>query len=299
MAQTHRSPSAAKPARRVLGASACAIAAGVFVSMAAAGVPEGAPEPDGQGSRDSQFEVASVKISKASPPFRVGVEFLPGGHVHAENAPMPLLLQAVFNSYQIDATRTKGDVWHSLFDIDARAGSTAVPASATSRERDALLSSMLRRLLVDRFKLAYHSERREVPVYALVIAPGGPKLTASPRDRTCAPAEERCGRLPGGPASGLSGIDVSAERLASDLTTWLEREVVDRTGLTGRYDISLPPWSRSLRSTPTGNGAEPPEDPSNPSLPTVVRERLGLQLNAVREPRDVYVIDHVEMPAEN
>jgi uncharacterized protein (TIGR03435 family) len=86
-------------------------------------------------------------------------------------------------------------------------------------------------------------------------------------------------------------------RLADDLTFWLDREVVDRTGLTGRFDISLPPWSRStLVSAPAGNGREPTEDPSNPSMFAVVRDHLGLRLDPVREPRDVYVIDRVEMP---
>jgi uncharacterized protein (TIGR03435 family) len=244
------------------------------------------------------FEVASVKVSHATPPFRVGVEFLPGGQVRAENAPLPMLLQAAFDSHQVDETEAKSDVWQSLYNIDARAGAAALPATAPTRERDAQLSAMLLALLVDRFKLAYHVERREVPVYALTVAPGGPKLTRSPAARTCAREEQQCGRLPGGPASGLSGINVSVTRLADDLTLWLEREVVDRTGLTGVYDITLPPWSRALRSASPA-GTERADDPSNPALSTVVRERLGLQINAVREPRDVYVIDRVSLPSEN
>jgi len=251
------------------------------------------------GAQAPSFEVASVKVSHATPPFRVGVEFLPGGQVRAENAPLPMLLQAAFDTYQVDGSNSKSDAWQSLYNIDARSGAAALSSSASPRERDAQLSAMLRSLLVDRFKLTYHVERREAPLYALTVAPGGPRLTKSAADRTCAREEEKCGRLPGGPASGMSGINVSIARLAEDLTWWVNSEVVDRTRLTGLYDITLPPWSRSLQSTPTGNGTEPAEDPSNPSLFTVVRERLGLQLTAVREPRDVYLIDRVSLPTEN
>jgi uncharacterized protein (TIGR03435 family) len=245
------------------------------------------------------FEVASVKVSHATPPFRVGVEILPGGQVRAENAPLSMLLEAAFDSHQVDAANAKSGAWQSLYDIDARAGAATLSSSVSPRERNQQLSAMLRNLLADRFKLTYHVERREVPLYTLTVAPGGPKLTKSRPERTCAREEERCGRLPGGPASGMSGINVSIARLAGDLTTWAGSEVVDRTRLAGLYDITLPPWSRSLQSTPTGNGTEPAEDPRNPSLFTVVRERLGLQMTAVREPRDVYVIDRVSLPTEN
>jgi uncharacterized protein (TIGR03435 family) len=127
----------------------------------------------------SAFEVASVKVNHETPPFRVGISFLPGGRVRAEHAPLPMLLQAAFDSHQIDASRSTGDVWKSLFDIDAQAGAGALPETASATAREAQLSAMLRTLLVDRFKLTYHTELREVPLYALVVATGGSKLTPS------------------------------------------------------------------------------------------------------------------------
>src|SRR6185436_19319976 len=93
------------------------------------------------------FEVASVKISRATPPFVVGVEFLPTGQVRAENAPLSMLFHAAFDSYQVDGSLSKGDsdAWRSLYNIDARAGAS-LPASASPRERNAMLSAMLLRL---------------------------------------------------------------------------------------------------------------------------------------------------------
>ena len=96
---------------------------------------------------------------------------------------------------------------------------------------------MIQKLLVDRFQLKFHTEKKELPVYAMVVAKGGPKLTVSAADPNAFPGIG-FGREPGvislvGRNTGLNGV---ANGLQSNI---LDKPVVDRTGLTGRYDFQL------------------------------------------------------------
>src|SRR5262249_1462004 len=141
-------------------------------------------------------------------------------------------------------------------------------------------------------------ETRETPMYALVVAPNGPRLKASPAGRPC-PDGSRCGNLNGGPARGGKGLDVPISQLGSALTHFGEREVLDRTGIEGRFDIELPPWSRSWLPPRQNNDLEKAEDPNDPSIFTVLQDKLGLRLEPIRGPLDIYVIDHIEMPTPN
>jgi uncharacterized protein (TIGR03435 family) len=169
------------------------------------------------------------------------------------------------------------------------------------------LKQMLQTLLSERFKLVMHVERRDQPVYALVAGARGHTLTPMVRD--CGPRTmdeaagngSPCGFQGGGPARGfrLYGADVST--LAGALTLFSDRLVVDRTGIQGRFDIDLPPWSTGgpPRSIEADLVQEPRPDPNAPSLFTVVQERLGLRLESTRAPIDMYVVDHVERPTPN
>jgi len=138
-------------------------------------------------------------------------------------------------------------------------------------------------LLAERFKLKVHFETREMPAYTLVIAKGGPKLTAA-KD---------------GEVSRLSmGNEMTAT--ATTIDQWIHspfmggRTVVDQTGLTGAYDFTLT-WSE--QTVVSGAGQESGTDA--PSLFTAVQEQLGLKLVPTKAPVEVIVVDHVEKPSEN
>jgi bla regulator protein blaR1 len=139
-------------------------------------------------------------------------------------------------------------------------------------------------LLADRFKLKVHFETREMPVYALVIAKGGPKLTAA--------NDGESSRL------SMHGNEMTAT--ATTLDQWIHnpflggRMVVDQTGLKGTYDFTLT-WSE--QSVASGAGPESGTDP--PSLFTAVQEQLGLKLVRTKAPVEVIIIDHVERPSAN
>jgi uncharacterized protein (TIGR03435 family) len=154
------------------------------------------------------------------------------------------------------------------------------------------VQQMLRALLADRFKLRTHIEMRPTRVFALTVEkPGvlGPALRAAEVD--CANRSPNSG--PGGPVCGgfqytdglLRGRDATLDRIAGELP--VERIVVNRTGLAGRYDVEL-------RWTPDPNAASAPDAP--PGLVTALREQLGLRLQTETAAMEHLVIDSVERP---
>jgi bla regulator protein blaR1 len=151
------------------------------------------------------------------------------------------------------------------------------------------VQQMLRALLADRFKLRTHMEMRPTRVFALTVEKPG---TLGPALR---PAETDCANRPPdrGPGCGgfqytdglLRGRDATLDRIAGELP--VERIVLNRTGLSGRYDVDL-------RWAPDPNAASAPDAP--PGLVTAVREQLGLRLQPDTAPMDHLVIDSVDRP---
>jgi uncharacterized protein (TIGR03435 family) len=146
---------------------------------------------------------------------------------------------------------------------------------------------MLQRLLSERFGLVLHRETREFSAFALVVGKNGtgPKLRAA-----AAPGGSSKFRALPGHASGSSvSMAQFADRLASPVFQ-LDRQVVDFTGLTGQFDLTLD-WS------PDGNQAE---DATSPSITTAIQEQLGLKLEPRKVPLEVFVIDRAsKVPTAN
>jgi bla regulator protein blaR1 len=173
---------------------------------------------------------------------------------------------------------------------------------------------MLQALLEDRFKLRVHRETREVPVYALTVARGGPKLKAG--DETCIQPDYSTYPMPALPPgktycepSGVGwrngeNLKLNAEPETVDyfcklLGLVLDRPTVDRTGLPGKYAFHLKfAIDQSMHEIPEGFGPHSDEPPA-PSIFTAVQEQLGLKLEPSKGPREFLVIDHVERPSEN
>jgi uncharacterized protein (TIGR03435 family) len=178
---------------------------------------------------------------------------------------------------------------------------------------------MVQALLADRFKLVVHRETREMPTYALVLAREderlGPQLKVSTVD--CSPGARRglppppppgpnerppCG-MRMAPGSIMSG-GTALSQLATTLSNSVGRMVVDKTGLTDRFDIDLK-WTPDGMAAGGGlgipGGAPPPVpvDTSGPSIFAALQEQLGLKLESERGPVEVLVIDSVEHPTEN
>ena len=193
------------------------------------------------------------------------------------------LLGLIMDAYKLEPYQIAGRAaWMDKYryDITARAPGENPPTSAQ-------VETMLQTLLADRFQLRFHREIRQLPEYALVLGKNGPKLHASAPDATWRT------RLSG---SGLvNELTVSKEdmdQLAKQLPTAVGRPVVDRTGLTGRYDFQLS-WSSDAVST------VPSEQERPPSIFIALQEQLGLKLESARGPVELLVIDHAEKPTPN
>jgi uncharacterized protein (TIGR03435 family) len=238
----------------------------------------------GQSLVRPEFEIASVKPNRTTGPARLGVAFLPGGRVSA-TAPLALLIAVAYDISMRDIVGGQ-PLLSDRFDIEARAGVSAVSPDAPAEDRTRHLRLMLQSLLAKRFKLAIHTDTKETPIYALVVTKSGPGLRPSPADREC--PDLPCGSVGGGPATGLRGYNAEVSTLADALTLFLDRPVIDRTSLRGRFDIVVPPWrSRDASQEVTTLDA---------SVFTLLEEQLGLRLEPTNGPRDVYVIDHIEAP---
>jgi uncharacterized protein (TIGR03435 family) len=170
------------------------------------------------------------------------------------------------------------------FDVDAKMDEDAAARfqKLNPQQQWKQIQLMLQSLLADRFALKMHREPRELPVYDLVLAKGGVKLTAS---HAAQPVYR---------AKGHGQIDFEKAQiwdliygLSSDPD--VDRPIVDKTGLTGRYDMQLK-W--------TPNASQEATDPGL-SIFTALEEQLGLKLVASKGPVDVIVVDHVERPSDN
>jgi uncharacterized protein (TIGR03435 family) len=168
---------------------------------------------------------------------------------------------------------------------------------------------MIQALLADRCKLTVHHETKELSEYVLVIAKNGPKLQEANLNDTYPNGFKG----PNG-ASGAGMMRMSPDHLTAQavsmtglvamLSMQLGATVVDKTGLTGKYDFTVK-WAPDMSQSPivggagAGPGAPPPPDTSAPSLFTALEEQLGLRLESQKGPVDIIVIDHVEPPSEN
>ena len=261
------------------------------------------------------FQVASIKRNKSGGRGQ-GLRVDPGGRVTAYNVPARLL---ILSAYRLTPTQSRlisgAPNW-----IDSERYDLEAKAEGNFLEDQLVL--MLQALLADRLKLKAHIETRQLPVYALVLAkPGktGPQLAPHTDDANCDPDPRGGGQpvspnsvIPRAPCGGIRFLSVGGktgmggsttmETLAWNLSGELDRAVLDRTGLTGDFDLTMEYTPELVRPGPNSQTAAdaPLPDPSGPpSIFTALQQQLGLKLVPQTGPVDVLVIDHVERPSEN
>jgi len=191
-----------------------------------------------------------------------------------------------------------------------------IDAMAEGPQTEAMMRGpMMRALLEDRFKLKIYREIRQGPVYELKVAQGGPKLeTVQPGSciplegfdwRTLAPGQKR--PLVCDTAMVQSGKLVFLAMSVADFCqnlTWdaLDRPVIDKTGITGRFNfrIEFAPDEATPLFHPVGvDPTVAPAEPADPSIFTALQQQLGLKLERATGPVEFLIIDHVEKPSEN
>lgn len=279
---------------------------GVFVS---AQVPAGpVPASPAAGPR---FEAATVKRNTAGG-MMVSAN---AGQYQATNVTVSILINQALRLPAPQIIGIPDWAQSERYDVVARMPPGITPGAAVQQQ-------MMRALLDERFRFATHTERRELPIYALVPARAdgrlGPDLAASKND--CTPGRARgaggppaaptqlgrgarpaCGTMQGPGLLSSGGITMT--RLAEILAGNLGRPVVDKTGLTGFYDLDLVYTPDQIPGPPPGpvpQGFQMPViDPNGPSLTTAIQEQLGLKLESTRGPVEVVVIDRIERPSED
>jgi bla regulator protein BlaR1 len=187
-------------------------------------------------------------------------------------------------SYDVIAKAPSGDA--GRFPSSTDAADESISHRKTRFER---VQERLRSLLAERFGLVVHHESREQPVYILTVAKNGPKLV--PVSSPTGPPRKEEGR------GHSQGFAVPMEMLIVTLSNATRQTVIDKTGLTGRFDYTLnwDPASTSL----TANPEAPPLDSSKPNIFTAAQEQMGLHLQPGKMPVDVVVVDHVDHPSAN
>jgi uncharacterized protein (TIGR03435 family) len=256
------------------------------------------------------FEVASVRPTSAGPVSPgvwggAGARFTPGGAFEAYNATLGSIIRLAYGLREFQTVG--GPEWVDIdrFDIQARGPQGAVESDAPRR---------LQSLLAERFALKVHRETRDRPMYALVLARAngslGPRLRQSdgpPAPSGFAAAGGTC--TPPGPPGPINmrfcGVTM-ASLVDLYLPMYIDRRVVDRTGLTGGFDLALHFDSRQMvAGVGPGGGfgtspqAAEPADADAISIFTALEEQLGLKLQPQTGPIEVLVIDHVERPTPN
>lgn len=218
--------------------------------------------------------VASIKPSRANEP--MGFKMTRGRFIaHGVTAQYLVAIAYGLQKFQI----LGGERWvdGERFDVEAK---LEEQSAGNGNER-----SMIKLLLADRFQLQVHQETRESPVYALVVATGGPKIKAV---TTQGGVNVRAGTL------ASTGMPIGL--VASLLGTRLGRTVIDQTNLKGRYAIDLR-WTPEPGELPSDSeGTTPSPDLSGPSIFTAVQEQLGLKLVSTKGPSGFLVIDHIQKP---
>lgn len=296
--------------RKLLLATAGIATVAVPIVIGTLSVPLLRAQSPADAARGPAFEAASVRPNRSGhADWRL--EPLPGGRLTATNATVAALIRFAYEMPDFQVFGGPNWLNSDRFDVVAKAEGDA------SLEQKRL---MLRRLLAERFKLTTHTEMRELPIYALVMARSdgrtGPRLRRAEVD--CARADRasldlgvgpsppngppRCGYFGFAPGAdfpsgrgglGFRGLTLAA--LAKILVPMVRRSVSDQTGLTGYFDAEFD-FMAELPPPPPPPGVPNPWGSEFVSVFTVLPEQLGLKLDSRRGPVEVLVIDRAEQP---
>lgn len=235
-----------------------------------------------------KFEVITVKPSDPSRPGKLFT--IRGRQIMTINTTMNDLVTFAYGLHVKQLVNAPDWFATDKFDL------TGVP-DTEGRPNAEQFRMLIQSALTDRFKLTFHHDQKELSVYALTVAKGGPKMTVTIHQ-------------PNDPRNflfrGLGQLMVTNSTMKDFCKGMqgavMDRPVVDHTGLTDRYDFNLnwTPDDSQFASFGPRPPTQPKDDPNAPpSLYTAIQEQLGLKLEATKATADVFVIDHVEKPAAN
>jgi uncharacterized protein (TIGR03435 family) len=294
--------------RKLLLAAAATLAVALPIAIGLVDVAQ----IDAQSSTNPTFDVASVRLNATGRDRNTLVPptALPGGRFVA-SFPLAILVSWAYRLPSNPNMVTGMPDWtktpDAVYEVE---GTSTVPPGLSVQANDDRVRAMVQALLVDRFKLVIRHESKEIPVYALVAAKGGPKLQRADIDEKDCPAAtpaplgpqtastpmpDVCHAFSGGMGRGLHAKAASVSDLAAFVQNWTDRPLVDKTGITGLYRFDQPTGFLAMNM--------PPPDPNGPlaDRPTVDQmfAGLGLKMEPQKAIVEVYVIEHIERPSSD
>jgi uncharacterized protein (TIGR03435 family) len=265
-----------------------------------------------QSAENPTFEVASVKLHAPGTDRStlVAPTVLPGGRFVSRF----MLKFLISFAYKLPFNDQNGRIvgmpeWatgaEGVYDVEA---TSSMPPGLSIEARNDRVRAMVQALLVDRFKLVIRRESKEMPVYALLVAKGGPKLQRADIDeKACpeaslnalgpvspsTPIPDVCHAFNGGMGRGLHAKAANISDLAAAVENYTDRPLLDKTGIQGLYRFETKGWLPMGATVDAGS--------SDVDRPTVFEmlENLGLRMEAQKGVVEVYVVDHLERPSEN
>jgi len=256
-------------------------------------IPEPPPPPVRMAANaNPAFEVATIKPSDPNRPGKVFT--VRGPDVVTINTTLVDLITMAYDLHRRQLIGMPAWAESDKYDITGRPESPGQPSVAQ-------LKIMLQKLLVDRFQLTFHREKKELSVYAITVGKTGSKLTKSEADPNSLP-----GLFfgPGAPGLSFNVRNATLAEAASVLQgNLLDKPVVDQTGLSEKYDFRLrfTPDQGMMASfgAPPGQPATADNPDAPPDLFLAFQQQLGLKLESTKAPADVLVIDKIEKPSAN
>jgi bla regulator protein blaR1 len=259
------------------------------------------------------FAAASIRESKSRDKGGMDLKFLPGGRLVVHGVPLSIVVATAYDLPFQSGRLSGGPEWiyRTAFDIEATAEEGAIPADASTKIRDGKIRLMLQTLFADRFKMSVRREIKDLPLYAIVVRNGGPKLQQSAiNEKDCASEAttlgdaHSCHSFAGGQGRGVHGEAVTISDLASWISNWADRPIIDKTGLTQLYNLQTDGWVPMRPRPPRPPGQEPSAEDlafADPLRSTLFQifDRLGLKLESETGPVETFVIEHAERPNEN
>jgi len=226
-----------------------------------------------------RLEVASIRPQQSGDDEPSNRQMLPGGRFVATATTARTLIRIAFGTDDNRISGAPNWIDNETFDINAI---TANHSEVTTPQQ---FQQLILSLLEDRFQFKFHREQKDNPVYWLELAkPGkpGPDLKPSAPD-----AQPNMSTNSNGSMASMKASKMSMADIAAALRRQAGRPVEDHTGLKGNFDFQIE-WA-----------PEETPDSANPSLFTVLKERLGLKLQSAKGTTETIIVDQISLPSDN
>jgi uncharacterized protein (TIGR03435 family) len=242
------------------------------------------------------FEVASIKPSDPLKP-SISFRLEPGGGIKTEGTSLKSLVQYAYDLRDFQLSGAAGWIASERYVVLAKGTIADGPADFRQMNDEqqkafvALVRKRLQNLLAERFQLAVHTQTKQLPIYALVVAKNGPKLQPnhSPDGSVRSMTTGR---------SLFKATRANMEGIAEALAGLTGRPVRDETGLRGFFDFKME-WMPDAPAAAPDAVEKRPAETVGPTIFTALQEQLGLKLESKKGPVEILVIDRAEHPSEN